>query len=75
MSLINWRSRCEWLAVLINEDKALISDCQKSFVRGDKTVQLVELKNMVITLDENKSERYLQLKSGIATGDDDEIKV
>lgn len=34
----------------------------KSFVRGDKAVQFVELKNIVITLDENKSERYLPLE-------------
>lgn len=46
----------------------------KSFVRGDKIVQFVEIKNMVITLDDNKSERYLQLELGIATGDDDDIK-
>ncbi|WP_174848884.1 flagellar basal body-associated FliL family protein [Yersinia artesiana] len=43
----------------------------KSFVHGDKVVQFVELKNMVITLDDNKSERYLQLELGIATNDDD----
>lgn len=46
----------------------------KSFVHGDKVVQFVELKNIVITLDDNKSERYLQLELGIATGDDDDIK-
>ncbi|EKA26427.1 putative flagellar biogenesis protein [Yersinia enterocolitica subsp. enterocolitica WA-314] len=34
----------------------------KSFVRGDKAIQFVELKNMLITLDDNKSERYLQLE-------------
>ncbi|EEP95202.1 Lateral flagellar basal body-associated protein [Yersinia aldovae ATCC 35236] len=29
---------------------------------------------MIITLDDNKSERYLQLELGIATGDDDDVK-
>ncbi|CNH98647.1 putative flagellar biogenesis protein [Yersinia aldovae] len=46
----------------------------KSFVRGEKTVQFVEIKNMIITLNDNKSERYLQLELGIATGDDDDVK-
>ncbi|CNH04539.1 putative flagellar biogenesis protein [Yersinia thracica] len=46
----------------------------KSFVRGDKTVQFVEIKNMIITLKDTKTERYLQLELGVATGDDDDIK-
>ncbi|MDN0122263.1 flagellar basal body-associated FliL family protein [Yersinia aleksiciae] len=46
----------------------------KSFIRGDKAVQFVEIKNMVITLKDHKSERYLQLELGVATGDDNDIK-
>ncbi|AKP33094.1 flagellar basal body-associated FliL family protein [Yersinia aleksiciae] len=46
----------------------------KSFIRGNKAVQFVEIKNMVITLKDNKSERYLQLELGVATGDDNDIK-
>ncbi|MFQ6285230.1 flagellar basal body-associated protein FliL [Yersinia enterocolitica] len=46
----------------------------KSFVRGDKAVQFVEIKNMIITLKDNKTERYLQLELGVATGDDNDIK-
>ncbi|CNH44503.1 flagellar basal body-associated FliL family protein [Yersinia pekkanenii] len=46
----------------------------KSFVRGDKSVQFVEIKNMIITLKDNKTERYLQLELGVATGDDNDIK-
>ncbi|CNL32189.1 hypothetical protein ACRBEF_12635 [Yersinia proxima] len=47
----------------------------KSLVRGDTAVQFVELKNMVITLDDNKSERYLQLELGIVSGDGDDGEI
>ncbi|AJJ09672.1 flagellar basal body-associated FliL family protein [Yersinia rohdei] len=46
----------------------------KSFIRGNKAVQFVEIKNMIITLKDNKSERYLQLELGVATGDDNDVK-
>lgn len=46
----------------------------KSFVRGNKSVQFVEIKNMIITLKDTKAERYLQLELGVATGDDNDIK-
>ncbi|CND28562.1 flagellar basal body-associated FliL family protein [Yersinia alsatica] len=46
----------------------------KSFIRGNKAVQFVEIKNMIITLKDNKSERYLQLELGIATGDNNDVK-
>lgn len=46
----------------------------KYFIRGDKAVQFVEIKNMIITLKDNKSERYLQLELGIATGDNNDVK-
>lgn len=46
----------------------------QSFVRGNKAVQFVEIKNMVITLKDNNAERYLQLELGMATGDDKDIK-
>ncbi|AYD45205.1 flagellar basal body-associated FliL family protein [Yersinia rochesterensis] len=46
----------------------------KSFVRGNKSVQFVEIKNMIITLKDTKAERYLQLELGMATGDDNDIK-
>ncbi|CNC47205.1 flagellar basal body-associated protein FliL [Yersinia similis] len=45
-----------------------------SFIRGNKAVQFVEIKNMVITLKDNNTERYLQLELGMATGDDKDIK-
>ncbi|AAS63226.1 putative flagellar biogenesis protein [Yersinia pestis biovar Microtus str. 91001] len=46
----------------------------QSFTRGNKAVQFVEIKNMVITLKDNNTERYLQLELGMATGDDKDIK-
>ncbi|CNI12294.1 MULTISPECIES: flagellar basal body-associated FliL family protein [Yersinia] len=46
----------------------------QSFVRGNKAVQFVEIKNIIITLKDNKSERYLQLELGLATGDDNDVK-
>ncbi|OVZ78902.1 MULTISPECIES: flagellar basal body-associated FliL family protein [Yersinia] len=46
----------------------------KSFIRGNKSVQFVEIKNMIITLKDIKAERYLQLELGVATGDDNDIK-
>lgn len=46
----------------------------QSFVRGNKAVQFVEIKNIIITLKDNKSERYLQLELGLATGDDHDVK-
>lgn len=46
----------------------------KYFIRGNKAVQFVEIKNMIITLKDHKSERYLQLELGIATGDDNDVK-
>lgn len=46
----------------------------KSFIRGNKSVQFVEIKNMIITLKDIKTERYLQLELGVATGDDNDIK-
>lgn len=45
-----------------------------SFIRGNKAVQFVEIKNLVITLKDYKTERYLQLELGVATGDDNDIK-
>ncbi|WP_342221737.1 flagellar basal body-associated FliL family protein [Candidatus Fukatsuia endosymbiont of Tuberolachnus salignus] len=49
--------------------------CAKNFVRGNKAVQFVEIKNMVITLKNiDQDERYMLLELGIATGDDDDIK-
>ncbi len=55
----------------LNSKPVVIS---KSFVRGNKSVQFVEIKNMIITLKDTKAERYLQLELGMATGDDNDIK-
>lgn len=55
----------------LNNKPAVVS---KSFVRGNKSVQFVEIKNMIITLKDTKAERYLQLELGMATGDDNDIK-
>ncbi|QHB33943.1 flagellar basal body-associated FliL family protein [Yersinia canariae] len=46
----------------------------KSFIRGNKSVQFVEINNMIITLKDSENERYLQLELGVATGDDNDIK-
>jgi flagellar protein FliL len=54
-----------------NNEPVVVS---KSFARGNKPVQFVEIKNLIITLKDSKSERYLQLELGVATGDDNDIK-
>lgn len=69
-SIILFSYNASWAK--LNHELVAVS---KSFVRGDKVVQFVELKNMIITLGDNKSERYSLLELGIATGDDDEIKL
>ncbi|ADZ43757.1 TPA: flagellar basal body-associated FliL family protein [Yersinia enterocolitica] len=61
----------EFIQNKFNSEPVVVS---KSFVRGDKAVQFVEIKNMIITLKDNKTERYLQLELGVATGDDNDIK-
>ncbi|HDL8054432.1 flagellar basal body-associated protein FliL [Yersinia enterocolitica] len=61
----------EFIQNKFNSEPVVVS---KSFVRGDKAVQFVEIKNMIITLKDNKTERYLQLELGVATGDDHDIK-
>lgn len=60
--------------VILAKFKSKPVTISKSFVRGNKAVQFVEIKNMIITLKDNKSERYLQLELGIATGDDNDVK-
>ncbi|AOF13791.1 putative flagellar biogenesis protein [Yersinia enterocolitica] len=61
----------EFIQNKFNSEPVVVS---KSFVRGDKAVQFVEIKNMIITLKDHKTERYLQLELGVATGDDNDIK-
>ncbi|MBS0053949.1 flagellar basal body-associated FliL family protein [Yersinia sp. Marseille-Q3913] len=60
--------------IIFNKANSQPVTVSKSFIRGDKAVQFVEIKNIIITLKDKNSERYLQLELGIATGDDDDIK-
>ncbi|MGE4802263.1 flagellar basal body-associated FliL family protein [Yersinia hibernica] len=60
--------------VIGDERKTEPVAASKSFIRGNKAVQFVEIDNMIITLKDSKNERYLQLELGVATGDDNDIK-